>query len=366
MTLKERMLIALSGGRPDAYTWAPNLDHWMYVNTANKTLPEDLVGLSRNDLVRKIGGVLWARSAAFSMKYDETVTRETQQDQPGTIRYLYHTPVGTVSTFNEQSSDPTGTWFMTELMLKEGKDFPVVRYMIEHTVYTPTYDTFVKDEAAVGDDGVTLFQFLPSCPYQEYMIRLAGWENGAYLMADYPNEVAALLETLELKALEGMRIIADSPATVCEVNDNMDGRLTSPGAFRKYNLPFYQKAAEILHAKGKLYGSHFDGAVGTLLEMLPDTGLDFIEALTPPPMGNCTIADCTRILKGKVAVHGGIAASMTLPTVSREDYIRHVEEALRGAGDGTAFVLGMGDNVPPDADFDRIRQTADIAANYKE
>ena len=42
--------------------WAPNFDYWLAVNKAQKTLPEKYENMSRNDIVRKIGGVIWNRA----------------------------------------------------------------------------------------------------------------------------------------------------------------------------------------------------------------------------------------------------------------------------------------------------------------
>jgi hypothetical protein len=362
------MLTALSGGQPDRIPWAPNFDHWLGVNSANGTLPKDLVGLSRNDIVRRIGGAIWARGLVCWSSYDEEVKVE-QRNEPGRRETIYQTPVGTVSTAMVQCSDFTRAWMPKRHLIEGPQDLRVARFIFEHTRHRPAYtpgrsdDSFSKLEAEVGEDGIGLVQFV-RCPYQEFMTYLAGWSNGPLLYADYPGEVEELFELMTEKSLEVVRIAADSPAKVIEFGDNMHGGLTSPTAFRKHILPFYRRAAPILRARGKIVGSHYDGPVATLLELLPESGLHFIEAFTPAPMGNCTLAEARAVLRGKVAIHGGLPACLVLPTVKPADFRAFLEELLRQAAPGDGFVLGMGDNVPPDANFDLVRRIAEILAEF--
>ena len=57
--------------------------------------------------------------------------------------------------------------------------------------------------------------------------------------------------------------------------------------FVKYYMPNYEEAAEILHKKGKLLGSHFDDNNLPIMDEIAATPLDYIEAYDPgisPPL----------------------------------------------------------------------------------
>jgi uroporphyrinogen-III decarboxylase len=65
-------------------------------------------------------------------------------------------------------------------------------------------------------------------------------------------------------------------------------------------------------------------------------------------------------MHGKVAIQGGIAASMVLPGIRADQFRSYVESLLDEAAPGEGFVLGMGDNVPPNADFELVRSVPEI------
>jgi hypothetical protein len=89
MTNRERMLLGLSGCQPDRIAWAPNFDWWLSINTKMGTLPEELKGLSRNDIVRKVGGAIWARSSPVGSKGSEEikVSSHTEGDKTYTVHH---------------------------------------------------------------------------------------------------------------------------------------------------------------------------------------------------------------------------------------------------------------------------------------
>ena len=356
MTNRERMLTALAGGKPDRVPWAPNFDHWLRVNTRNGTLPEDLRGLTRNDVARRIGAAVWARAGAFREESQGRV-QVTERREGDSTWTAYETPVGTVTTRRETAPDLTRASFLKEHMVKRVEDIEVVRYLVESTVYLPAYDSFAEAERHVGEDGIALVMALRS-PRQWFMVALAGWENGIYLEADYPERVHALYDLLAAKGLESVGVLADSPARVIELGDNMDAATTSPPNLRAIALPFYAECARLLRPTGKLLGSHYDGYIRPLLPAVAESALDFVEAFVPQPMGDCTLGEARAVLRGKVAIQGGIPAVALCHGATEESLREVVTGLLREAEPGDGFVLGMGDNVPPDADFDLVRAVA--------
>jgi len=64
---------------------------------------------------------------------------------------------------------------------------------------------------------------------------------------------------------------------------NFDGMITSPALFRRYCIPFMQRMADLVHARGRLLASHMDGDMKPLLDLIPQTGLDVVESFSPAP-----------------------------------------------------------------------------------
>jgi uroporphyrinogen-III decarboxylase len=81
-------------------------------------------------------------------------------------------------------------------------------------------------------------------------------------------------------------------------------------------------------------------------------------------MGDATLAEARAALRGKVAIQGGIPAVALCHGADVESVRDLVTRALRDAEPGDGFVLGMGDNVPPDADFALVRAIAGMVKEY--
>ncbi|MDO8586277.1 MAG: uroporphyrinogen decarboxylase family protein [Armatimonadota bacterium] len=359
MTQRERYETALAGKIPDKIPWAVNFDHWYNVNTVKGTMPKKYAGMSNHDISRSLGVAIWARAGTYSIERPNVRVSSTVEGDVETL--TYETPGGVLYERYEIAPDFSRARFLVEHMIKGPEDLPAYKSYVEDIVLSFDYTQCERMIEEVGEDGIVL-ACGPYTPYQEFMIGAAGWVNGIYLLADYPDEVEEILDVLAEKALAAYEGIAQSPAWLCHEGDNMD-TMTGPPHYRKYVVPFCRRAAEIHHKYGKLYESHYDGSIGNLLPLIPDTGLDSIEAFTPAPMGDCTIQDVAKHLRGRVVVQGGVPACALCHGFSLDELERLVRDSLE-YGKGGGFILGMGDNVPPDADFSRLDFITELVEKY--
>ncbi len=355
MTRRERFLAILGKQRADTITWAPNFDHWLNVNRANDTVPAEFDGMSRNDIVRAVDATIWARTGV--LRSERPNVRVRREEDPGkTIRTVYETPVGCVETLHRYAGDLTHALFLTEHMVKRVEDIEVAKFIAADTTYTLDVEPFLESERDVGDDGISLVG-LPTCvPFIQFGKTDAGWVNGIYLWHDHPREVEALLEVYTAKNVEAARLLADSPCKVIQSGDNMDEWTMPPNLFERYAVPYYRRISAILHEAGKILQGHWCGRTKRLLPLVPDTGIDVVEAFASAPMADLTVAEALDALRGKVVLQGGIPSILMCEQGgTRDDLRRYVDELLRTVPIGEWFVIGMGDNVPPDADFERVK-----------
>lgn len=364
MTNKERMILGLTGGQPDRIAWAPNFDWWLSINTRKGTLPEQYRNLSRNDIARKVGAAIWARAGLIGSKYTEDV-KVSSRREGDKIYTFYKTPIGTLQTMQQVAPEWTNAVFLKEHMVKRVEDLKVLNFIIENTIYYPTFEEFIKVEQEVGDDGIALFQGAPSVPMIQLMKTYIGWVEGLYMLHDHTKEMEETADIMTKKAIEVYELIAESPAKVIETNDNLDERTFSPRLFQKYGLPFYRQMSEIVHKKGKIYKSHACGFVEHLLPMIKESGLDAIEAFPTYPMNDLTIKEAKNILEGKVSIMSGIPSVIMFKKVMKdEEFKDYVLRLLDDIQPGNGFVLGMADNVPADADFERVPMISEILNSY--
>ena len=361
MTKRQRYETILKGGRADTLLWAPNFDHWLSVNRTNGTVPEEYRNLERNDIVRATGATIWARSKVLEMTQPHVAVEK--EEVPGEhIRTLYRTPVGSVDTLHRYASDLTRARFLTEHMIKSREDIRVVRYMAEDTEFSYDPGPFEECERQVGIDGISLVS-LPFCmPYIQFGKTDAGWERGIYLWHDHREEVEGLIGAYAEKNAEAARILARGPSLVVQSGDNMDELTTPPNIFERYGIPYFRRIADILHEGNKLFEVHWCGRTKNLLHYVSSCGIDVVEAVTVRPMDDLTIPEALEKTGSQVVIQGGIPSILMCPQGgSREKLRNYVEDLLQNVPLGQRFILGMSDNVPPDADFPRVRMISEIS-----
>lgn len=358
-TKREVFLEALRNEPVDELVWAPNFDYWLRVNTAEGTLPEEYRGLSRNDIVRAIGGTIWNRVSCLRRIFDSSV-RETNYSEGDASIHEYHTPIGSVREVSLPTEGSHRTRYLAEHFVKDLDSLLVMIYVVRASSYEADYSAAEAALRDTGDDGIVLAPAF-CVPFIQFSKTDAGYLNAFYLWADYRKEVDELIQAYFEKFLEGYRLLAASPVDVVATGDNMDGRTISPSIFKEYAIPFYQEVRKIVAAAGKLFEGHWCGRTESLLPLVPGCGLDIVESIVTQPMANLELSEALDILHGEVVLQGGIPSVLVCEEGgTREDFRHYIEEVILPLKDRRGFILGMADNVPPNADFERVRMVAEL------
>lgn len=359
MTKREAYLQALRNEKVDTMVWAPNFDYWLYINSAEGTLPEKYVGMSRNDIVRAVGGTIWNRAGGFSAVVDDSVRRVSREDN-GTIIDELHTPVGSIHQVQLPTEGPSRTRFLSEHFVKDLDSLKVMKYVVEATHYEPDYELALRALAETGDDGIALNSCF-SIPFIQFAKMDAGYVNGFYMWIDHKEDVDSLIHAYHRSFLQGYQVLAEGPADVIATGDNMDGVMISPDIFQEYAIPFYQELKEICSKNGKLLEGHWCGRTQNLLPLVPGCGLDIVEAIVTSPMADITLSDAIDMLRGEVVLQGGIPSVLVCEQgCTREQFGKYIEEVVVPLRGRKGFILGMSDNVPPNADFSRVESIASL------
>jgi uroporphyrinogen-III decarboxylase len=361
MTKRERYLKALHNQPVDQLTWAPNFDYWLAVNQAEGTMPPQYRGMSRNDIVRAIGGTIWNRAGGMKIVVDPCC-KESWKDENGNRIHEWTTPEGNLREVYSRTEGPHRAPALTEHFVKEPRNLATVRFVMEATHYEPDYEACRKALKETGDDGIVLNGAF-CVPFIQFAKNDAGYNNAFFMWMDHRDEVDALIQVYHRKFLEGYRVLAGGPCDVVATGDNMDGVMISPAIFKEYAIPFYREAKAICTEKGKLFEGHWCGRTQNLLPLVPGCGLDVIEAIVTKPMADITLAEAIDRLEGKVVLQGGVPSVLVCEEGgSRKDFEKYLEEVILPLCGRRGFVLGMSDNVPPNADFSRVEAIAGMVA----
>ena len=104
------------------------------------------------------------------------------------------------------------------------------------------------------------------------------------------------------------------------------------------------EAAEVLHRGGKLIGSHHDGNCRLLAEDIAKTDLDYIEAFTPAPDSDMTLADARQAWPDKVLWLNFPSSVHLKPDA---DVAAAAVDLIDQAGSPDGLIIGITEDMPP-------------------
>ena len=355
MTKRQRFLATMRGEPTDGeLVWAPNFDYWLQMHEAQGTLPEKYKGMTRNDIVRTIDATIWSRATVTEWHIDPSIKQRFGVRDNGNQFHEIETPLGNVCQESAPTESDHSSPAVVQHFINDLEGLRVMTYVAEGTELGVNFTEAQKALDDVGEDGIVLHQEC-QVPLLQFAKMDAGYMNAFYLMEDYPKEVERLIKAYHKQYVDYYKKLSQSPADVLEFCDNMDELMISPKLFERYAIEFYQECKETLKGTDKILGAHWCGRTEHLLPYLPQTGIDVVEAVITQPMADITLERALNILDGKVALQGGIPAVLVCPDItSRHEFEQYIESVVLKQKGRKGFILGMSDNVPPDADFARV------------
>jgi len=330
MEPRERVENVLKGGMPDRIPWLIYSNH----------LPRG----SFERKMRNMGLGLVERCSVYRVSMPNV---KIESRTVGNYVYTtYHTPFGELNSktrIGMQFQLPGGSW-VVEHPVKNLNDVKALMFMIEDTVYEPDYENYVMIKEDLGEDGIVTV-WADYTPLMKIIIRYMGFKTFAIIYRRNKEVIEELVEALDKSFLKMYRIIADSPAEIVSVGDNIDSALISPGLFENYCLPYYNKYSEMLHEKGKIVISHMDGRLKAIKNLIGETRLDAIEAFTPPPGGDLSLKEARELWRNKIVwINFPEEVFLRSPEEIRVFTIKLLEEIAPGNG----FILSVTEDIHPD------------------
>ena len=280
MTIRERLLTTLRGGQADRVPWS------IYAWILRKTQAGQ--ALHRRGL-----GLVDATPVSRTL-HEQVTVHEKHYDVDGrpATRTWIETPVGVLT--QETTIEPSfGSRWTVEFFIKSVQDYAAAEFFFRHTRIEPNFGPWHEANAAMGDGGIVLGGAMPA-PITHLMTDWMGVQGLTEGLYDHPDQFNALIDAVSTLYARRIQLAAESPAEVIWLDDNITATIISPDRFERYAAPMYAQALPILRQAGKIPINHYDGSLRPLLSCVAKAGLPVIEAFTPPPMGDLSVADAKR------------------------------------------------------------------------
>ena len=330
MTPKQRVETALRG------EWADHVPFTVY----GSMIPQCAVERElRNQGVCILGG----RVGVMNIESPNVTTETYEYTENGATlqRAVTHTPKGDLT----QISRPAGfTSWKQKFLFSGPEDYEPLKALYADQQFTPNYDAFLAYEKMLGDDF-----FIRSgpgySPLQEILYRLMGAEQFAVEWFDRQDEMLALYDTITACRRRAYPVLAKSPVLAYNYGGNVSPEIMGVERFEKYIVPHYEEFADICHEHGKLMGVHMDANNKLLAPIVARTKMDYVEAFTPPPDCDFSVAEARAAWPGKVLWINFPSSVHLQPPDQVEAMTRQL---LDEASPGDRFLVSITEDVPED------------------
>lgn len=254
-----------------------------------------------------------------------------------------------------------GIWTL-EYPFKKRSDYRVLEFIMQDSTYQEDYDRFREASKFLGEEGIVMAGTGKS-PFQSIIYDWMGHVRCFTEWNDHPQEFNRLYEIMFERQREVYQIASNSPAEIVWEGENVTGVLTSPWFFERFCVPFYNEMAEVVHQKGKIYGAHLDGQLRCLKELIAKTKLDFIDAFTPPPLGDLPMEEARASWPDKVLICN-FPENVYFWTRER---IREYTLGLLGKiAPGRNFILTTSENYPEERWVETFEVISNVLEQYGE
>lgn len=360
MNPRERLLCVLEGRTPDKVPWYADLVY-LYDSLRLKGQLEDRFQGDTGYLEfhRELGaGIylyapnLWAHSYSGGVTYREESRGEVRTS-------TFNTPIGTLTSVHEYIPIST-TWACTKHFVESIDDLRVMLHVFEHSLYSENYAAFRRIDDLWGEYGLPVaLAPISVSPLQKLFARWAGVENTMELFMEHEDTFDEVIERIQVSEDPVFEILAASPAAVIEFPENLSSEITGRFFFERYNLDYYRRRIRQLHDAAKIVSIHIDGTLKACLPLLQEAGFDIAEAVTPAPVGDVPIEELRATAGNDIIIWGGLPGALFSSAYSEDLFDAHLAKVLETFPRGSRFVLGVADQVPPDALIHRVIKVRD-------
>ncbi|MDQ1300178.1 MAG: Methylcobalamin:coenzyme methyltransferase [Chloroflexota bacterium] len=355
LTSRQRLLTILRHQIPDRYPWAPLLDGYFM-----QGLPPEQEAAGIPAFLRSIeADILLRHVPCWRVEYDGVGVTEAKTGR-GTARAI-ETPLGKLTERSEHHPGAE-TAYVTEYYIKTPDDYAAAGYWLTHQRPTPDYAATqrVMDEA--GEEGLVTVN--AGSPPLTAFFRFLPQEQVSFEFYDHPERLDKLAEAAHAFTFAQAQVAAASPAeVVVAYAADITTRLVSPKMFERYALPFLQETARVLHAAGKVFVLHTCGDVAALLPMMRRSGIDAIDSLSEPPLGNTPFEAAMAELGDGVCLIGGVSP-VVLANGTPDDVRAHVLDLFGRVPSPRNLLLCTSDATAYATPVENLRAVSQLVREY--
>jgi len=374
MTSRERLLAAYRHEPVDRVPCSPRVWAWMkdfYGDQSITTLLRmaDEFGFDPHVTVSVFTHPV-SRTARvdFNLPQVEAWTEESREGNLRVVRRIFKTPEGTLSDVVKVPPPGDRRYGIapnpprTEFLIKDRRDLKGIRYLIPDKS-TVSLEPYFEAERLVGERGLVMLHI-----NSELTHRAGDAIAMEDLMVAYYDDREFFDEVMELFHRDMMEEVEHALGAGVRhffvswyYNSLSVG--WSPQIWKEVFAPHLRELCERVHAAGGTVNFYDDGKIMAVAELMSDAGIDVLQTLTPPPVGDADLAELKRTIGDRVCLMGYVDLLYVVQRGTPELIEQTVKDAIETAGP-TGFILGSSDSFRDGTPLENIRAYFNAARKY--
>ena len=375
MTGRERILAAYRHEPVDRVPCSPRLWAWMIEHYGDCSPERYMQAADEFDFEPQYCVSPFEHPSALGVQdsYDLPAVayrvEEREEDGYRVARRVFDTPEGTLT--DETRFPPKGdprygispNPFRSEHLVKSPDDLKRVRYLIPDKTGAD-FSKFHRVEQVFGDRGLVLIN-IPSqlCHRAGDVYAMEDLMVAFYTDQPFFDELIRMyheesMAEVHLCLKQGIRHLFAN----WYYNSLSAG--WSPKIWEEVFAPQLKEMSDVVHHAGATVNLYDDGKCSPLLETLADCGIDVLQTLTPPPVGDVVLADAKKRIGDRVCLMGHTDLLYVIQKGTPADIDRAVKQAVEVAAPGGGFILGTSDSIRDGTPFENVRAYFDAAHKY--
>ena len=203
-------------------------------------------------------------------------------------------------------------------------------------------------------------------PFSLYLNLFCYQEALMALVAD-PGKVVTILRQLTESAIQWGIKQANCGVDAIVISSPFAGSsFISKKMYRQFVHPFEKHLVETIHRQAPdvpVY-THTCGHINDRLELMMETGIDGLDTLDPPPIGDVDLADAKKRVGRKLFIKGNMDAVALLKAKSINEVQDLAKECLKAGMPGGGYILSTACSVSPLMAPEKLEALFPVVAKY--
>ena len=364
--------------QPSRFVYAPNYWQWFKHQQDHNLLPDEIKHCQTlMDLYNYLGVDVFSRNVySDPEKYwfggicdeviddFEVVETRSLSGKDKVTEKEYISPKGRLNEkliylYNE-STLVQNKFLITDFV----NEFELFKYYLTNRRWEFNKSKYNTICQSVGEKGIVIAgEFFSPLKMLHFAM---GPVNTVYFLMEYPDQARQLLELHEISQLGNIKKCVENGVNAVMAMDNLDTMFHPPDYVNEYSSSFYIKASDICHANGAKFFIHACGQQKDNLELISSYGVDGLEGVASPPLGDVMLDEAMRLTHENFIITGGISAMETRDLKTREAIFKYVEELFRKMVPyKNRFIFSSSCNTSIDTRWETIKHFRDAWLLYR-